>query len=153
MRKDDLGSSLVLFLLGAAIAYGSLKLGLGTWAAPGPGFLPFWAGLGLSLIAIGIFALAVIKREGVPAAEKFWPRPDSGKIVLSVLISLIVYDLLWTRLGFSLTTFLLLVFLFRFVGKRAWSVTLGGAVMTSATSYFLFQVFLKSQLPAGFIGF
>lgn len=154
MRKDDLWSSLVLFLLGAAIAYGSLKLGLGTWAAPGPGFLPFWAGLGLSFISMGIFVLVVIKKKAIPAAaEKFWSRPDSGKIVLSVLISLVVYDLLWTRLGFSLTTFFWLVFLFRFIGKRKWSVTLVGAVITSATSYFLFQVFLKSQLPTGFIGF
>ncbi len=153
MRKGDLGSSSVLFLLGAAIVYGSWGLGLGTWASPGPGFLPFLAGLGLSLIATGIFALAVIQKEEVPAAEKFWPRLDSGKIVLSVFISLIVYDLLWTRLGFSLTTFLLLLFLFRFVGKRKWSVTLVGAMMTSLTSYFLFQVFLKSQLPTGFVGF
>ena len=108
MRKGDLWSSLVLFLLGVAVVYGSLKLGLGTWAAPGSGFLPFWAGLGLSFMAIGIFVPATIKKGGVPeAAGKFWPRPDSAKIVLSVFISLIVYDLLWTRLGFSLTTFLL----------------------------------------------
>ena len=154
MRKYDLWSSLVLFLLGTAIAYSSLKLGLGTWATPGPGFLPFWAGLGLSLISIGIFVLAMIKAEAVPAAvEKFWSRPDSRKIVLAVLISLIVYDLLWTRLGFSLTTFFWLLFLFHFVGKRKWSFTLAGAAITSAMSYFLFQVFLKSQLPAGFIGF
>jgi len=153
MCKEDLGSSSVLFLLGAAVAYGSRGLGLGTWAAPGPGFLPFLAGLGLALFATGIFALAIIKKEEVPAAEKFWPRPDSGKMVLSVFISLVVYDLLWTRLGFSLTTFLLLLFLFRSVGKRTWSATLVGAMIASLTSYFLFQVFLKSQLPTGFIGF
>jgi hypothetical protein len=154
MRKYDLWSSLVLFLLGTAIGYGSLKLGLGTWAAPGPGFLPFGAGLGLSLLSIGIFVLAVLNKETVPATpEKFFPQPDSQKIVSLVFLALIIYNFLWMGLGFSLTTFLFLAFLFRLVGKRNWWVTILGSALTSILAYALFQVFLKSQLPTGFIGF
>ncbi len=154
MRKYDLWSSLVLFLLGTAIGYSSLKLGLGTWAAPGPGFLPFGAGVGLSLLSVGIFFLAVFNRETEPARpEKFFPQPDSQKVVTLVFLSLIVYNFLWMGLGFSLTTFLFLAFLFRLVGKRNWWVTILGSAITSFLAYALFQLFLQSQLPTGVIGF
>ncbi len=152
--RYDRWSSLVLFLLGASICYGSVNLGLGTWSAPGSGFLPFGAGLGLSLFSVGIFALPGTKRESAPSVtEKFWPRPESGKVVSLVLLSLIVYDLIWTRLGFSLTTFLFLVFLFRVIGKRKWWITIMGAAVISGIAYVLFQIFLECRLPTGFVGF
>jgi putative tricarboxylic transport membrane protein len=154
MRKYDLWSSLALFLLGAVICYESLHLGLGTWRIPGPGFLPFWTGIFLVSLSISIFILALIKGEGTsPGPGKFFPRADSCKIVCLVLISLIIYNLIWTTVGFSLSTLLFLGFLFRVVGKRRWRVVISGAVLTSFAAYMLFEVLLKSQLPTGILGF
>jgi hypothetical protein len=56
-------------------------------------------------------------------------------------------------LGFTLTTFLLMGFLFRIVGARGWGATILGAGISSFLAYLLFQTFLQSQLPTGFIGF
>lgn len=154
MRKYDIWSGLLLLALGAVLCKGSLDLGLGTWTVPGPGFLPFGAGLLLVAFSSGIIVLALARKEDTaPAPEKIWGRPGSRKLVLLLLAPLILYNLLWTRLGFSPATFLFMRFLFRFVGKRRWRVTVTGAVLTSLSAYLLFQVFLKSQLPTGVIGF
>jgi putative tricarboxylic transport membrane protein len=154
MRKQDLWSSSVLLLLGAVIGYESLHLGLGTWRVPGPGFLPFWAALFLVSLAAGIFILAIVNRdEASSGQQRFWARPDSWKKVLLVLLSLILYNLIWTRLGFSLSTLLFLGFLFRGVGKRKWGTVIVGSILTSFAAYMLFEVFLKAQLPTGIVGF
>ena len=143
-----------MLLLGVVICYQSLHLGLGTWRIPGPGFLPFWAGLFLVSLSVSIFLIALIKGDGASQGPgKFFPRSDSFKIVSLVLISLIIYNFIWTTLGFSLSTLLFLGFLFRGVGKRSWGVAIAGSVLTSLAAYVLFEVLLKSQLPTGILGF
>ena len=153
MQKADLGSSLVLLIVGACVCYKSLSLGLGPLGTPGPGFLPFLAGLCLVCLSLAILLLAAVKMTPASRAAKFWPGPKKLKVVSLVFLSLVVYNLLWTRLGFTLTTFLLMGFLFRFVGARRWGVTILGATASSVLAYLLFQTFLQSQLPTGFIGF
>ena len=153
MRKFDVGSSLFLMLLGLIICWQSVRLGLGTWRAPGPGFLPFCAGCLLFLLAAAILAGAALKGEKERVPAKFWIRPGSQRVVLSILISVVLYNILWTRLGFVLTTLLFMGFLLRGVGKRKWWVVLTGTGLTSFVAYFLFQRVLKCQLPTGFLGF
>ncbi len=155
MRKYDIWSGLFLLALGAVLCKGSLELGLGTWTVPGPGFLPFGAGLLLVAFSTGILVLAAARKEKSNdlMPQKIWRSPENRRAVLLLLASLILYNLLWTQLGFSLTTFLFMGFLFRFVGKRRWWVTITGAVLTSLTAYLLFQVLLRSQLPTGVIGY
>jgi putative tricarboxylic transport membrane protein len=144
----------VLFLLAVVIGYESTNLGLGSWRIPGPGFLPFWAALFLASLSVAIFILAVVGHDEVShGPQKFWSRPERWKRVFLVLISLIVYNLIWTRLGFSLSTLLFLGFLFRTVGKRKWGTVIAGAMLTSFAAYMLFEVLLKAQLPTGIIGF
>ena len=153
MEKFDFLGSIVLLIFGLVICFESLHLGLGTWMVPGAGFLPFSAGLSLALLSLAISVLAIVRKKEIPyAAVKYSERPNSGKIVSIVFVSLIVYNILWTILGFSLTTFLFLGFLF-WVGKRNWSFTIIGAAIISLLTYILFQLFLDAQLPTGIIGF
>ena len=154
MGKQDRWSSVVLFLLGTAICFGSLKLGLGTMAAPGPGLLPFLAGVALCLFSVGIFLIAGGKKRSIPAASvNFFPYADSKRIVVLVLLSLFGYNLLWGILGFSLTTFIFLTFLFWFVGNRNWRIALMSSATISFLAYALFEFFLEAQLPTGYVGF
>ena len=153
MQKADLGSGSVLLLLGASVCYKSLSLGLGPSGSPGPGFLPFLAGLCLASLSLAILLLAVVKKTPASPTGKFWPGLKKLKVVSVVFLSLVAYNLLWTKLGFTLTTFLLMGFLFRIVGARGWGATILGAGISSFLAYLLFQTFLQSQLPTGFIGF
>lgn len=154
MWKYDFWSSSFLLLLGIVICYESLPLGLGTWKVPGPGFLPFGAGFILSLLSASILGLAYVKKKRTPVpTEKFWLRRDSPKTVTIILASLIVFNLTWTRLGFTVTTLLFMGFLLRVVGKRKWWIVLTGMGATSTVAYFLFAQLLKCQLPKGILGF
>lgn len=154
MRQLDLWSSIILLLLGAIITWESFNLGIGKWTAPGPGFFPFGAGLSLACVAIGIFVATILKREEIlDGKRKFWASPESRKCVFVVFMSLIFYNILWTKLGFFLTTFIFVGFLFWIVGKRRWWVIVTGSALTSFISYLIFQHFLGSQLPIGLFGF
>ncbi len=66
---------------------------------------------------------------------------------------MIIFNLLWTQVGFFIATFLFIGFLFRVVGERSWRVTLGGAALTSFLAYLFFNTLLQSHLPVGLFGF
>jgi len=70
-----------------------------------------------------------------------------------VLAVLLAYTAFLEVLGFLLATFLLLLFLFRGIEPQRWVVSIGGSALTSFITYALFELWLKTQLPKGFIGF
>ncbi len=97
--NNDQTSALVWFALGSIVAIASLRYGLGTLDSPGTGFLPFLAGLAISLFSmIGLVhsTLKLKKGEG-------WKPVMQGltwKKSLIVLGALFAYALLLKPLGF-----------------------------------------------------
>ncbi len=55
------------------------------------------------------------------------------------------------RSRFSLSTMILLVFLFKAIEPQKWSVALGGALITSLLSFVIFARWLDVQLPRGIL--
>jgi hypothetical protein len=43
--------------------------------------------------------------------------------------------------------------LFRFVEPQKWVVAVGGSALASIASYVVFELWLKTQLPRGILGF
>lgn len=152
MSKPDQFSSLFWFILGIAVAYLSYRLGLGTLTSPGPGFLPFWCALILSVLSLVVFFHRTFTRtrgevrglghlwEGVR-----WPR------AICVLAAILAYSLLFTSLGYLLSTLALLLFLFKAIEPQKWTVAFGGAVLASLVSFVVFALWLDVQLPRGVI--
>jgi hypothetical protein len=154
MRKADALSSAVLLLLGVGTGAESLRLGVGSWMLPGPGFLPLGASLVLIFLAIAILIRAW--PGGVADAavgQDSWPHANNLRTVVSVLVALGMYALVWNTLGFSLSTCMLLAFLFRYAGRQRWAIVIAGTLVTTLACYLLFGVFLKVELPVGVIGF
>lgn len=146
MKREDIGSSLFWLLLGAGVTYAGWDLGLGKLRDPGPGFMLFWVGLimvGLSL-AIGLAAL----RRAPRPPEPLWAGARWWKIVL-VVAALVGYAYALERLGFFLTTVLVLIFLFKAIEPQRWTVAVAGAVLTALAAYGLFNLWLGAQLPRG----
>ena len=73
-----------------------------------------------------------------------------GKIIL-VLVSLFLYSLFMETLGFIPTTLLLFIFLLGVVEKKKWFFTISTSVVVTALTYLIFEIWLKSQLPKGFL--
>jgi len=142
-----------IFFLGIGIFFSlySRSVEIGTWNEPGPGFLPFWAGITLSIMA-AFLLIGSFKGRG-PLRPSFFPEAASWKRVLMTFLALIAYNFLLTPLGFFLTTLLFIGFLLRFIFPQTIPRTLIVAFASAIVARLLFINFLETQLPKGFLGF
>jgi putative tricarboxylic transport membrane protein len=134
---------------GLLTCYGAIRLGLGSVTDPGAGFIFFWAGLSLVILAFVVLA-AGLRRD--PNTVEEIPEINWTKIVL-VLASLLLYAFFLERLGFVLTTFGLLSFLMVCIEGISWVRSLGAAGAAAAASFAIFELWLKIRLPKGLFGF
>jgi hypothetical protein len=145
-------AAIFFLLIGVFFALYARKVEIGTFTEPGPGFLPFWAGLTLTIMSIALL-LQSYGKQVAQGRSSFFPQPDSWKRVGATFLSLIVYNVLLTPFGFTLTTFLFLLFLVKWIFPQSWKRTLTVAVLGSLCARLLFITFLETQLPKGFLGF
>lgn len=141
-------SSLLLFFFSFFICFESYRLDLGTLSAPGPGLFPFGGGLILGLLSL----IEMLK----PSIEENKPEKGEGKggyRIALVLFALTAYGLILERLGFLIATFGLLIFLLKVVVPQKWPRVLVSAFLSTLISYLVFEVWLKTQLPRGILGF
>jgi putative tricarboxylic transport membrane protein len=135
--------------LGILVCYGATRLGLGTVTEPGSGFIFFW--LGLILVMLSLAALAESLRSSEGAVQE--TRELNWVKIALVLLSLLLYAFFLERLGFVLTTFLLLSFLLGWIERANWNRTLGVATAAALGSFAIFELWLKIRLPKGIFGF
>lgn len=145
-------SSVFWLVFGFSTVYFSKKIGTGTLSVPGPGFLPFWSGIGVSCLSVVILLQSVKTRhKGQPQTiGELWTGQDWRK-ALMVTAVLLGYFFIFTRLGFLVSTTGLLIFLFRIIQPMRWMFAAGGALLASVTSFVVFDLFLKVQLPRGLV--
>ena len=129
----------------------SLKYGFGSLSEPGVGFITFFAGAILALLALLLFFSSFREKEKPADLRKLWAGLDVKK-VLYVVGLLVVYTISLRPVGFPLCTFLLLFFLFRVKGAYGIWTTLFVSCFVTAVSYLVFQVWLQVQLPRGILG-
>ena len=75
-----------------------------------------------------------------------------AKIAL-VLLALLLYAFFLERLGFVLTTFVLMSFLLGCIEGTNWVRSAGVAAAAALASYAIFELWLKIRLPKGLFGF
>jgi len=149
MSKNNLWAAGFLLLLGIAATVESWRLALGEVGKPGAGFFPFCLALGLALTS---FALVV--RSCLSRAVERGSRAGSldaraiGKVAW-VVSGLMLYAYAFEKIGFLLSTFLVMVFLLRAIAVFDWRWTLGSSIASAFLSYLLFKVWLHVQLPDG----
>jgi hypothetical protein len=145
-------SAIFFLVVGILFSLYARSVEIGTWHQPGPGFLPFWAGLTLTIMSAALL-LKSYSRNARIAHPPFFPERNSWKRVLATFLALFAYVLFLSPLGFALTTFFFLGFLLRFVLPQAWGRTLIIALLGSVIARVLFINFLETQLPKGVLGF
>jgi len=141
-------SGLIIFVLGACIFWQGRHLSVGTLSEPGPGFFP-----DLLAAALLILSLSLILQKGSKKLKEAAPSRRSYSRVIVTLTGLFGYFFFVEKLGFVITSFLLMNSLFIGFGSHKWYRALMGAVLSTGMAYVLFQLFLKSQLPVGMFGF
>jgi putative tricarboxylic transport membrane protein len=149
--KIIMASSVTVFWVALAIlvCYGASRLGLGNVTEPGSGFIFFWSGLILVILSLMDFAQSLRNTEEIiqESAELNWVR------IALVLVSLVLYAFFLERLGFVVTTFVLLSFLLGWIEQTRWTRSLGIASAAALGSFAIFELWLKIRLPKGIFGF
>ncbi len=149
--RDRIGT-LFWLLFGIYVAVQSYGMGIGRLRQPGPGFIFFVT----SLLVIGLSVVELVRTfTGRPTENESSPLFRGvrwGKILL-VVAGLSAYALLFNVAGFKLSTFLLMMFLFKVVEPTRWSVALLSSTLTTLFSYGLFERWLDVPFPKGFLGF
>jgi putative tricarboxylic transport membrane protein len=145
MSKADRWIGILFALFSSYVCAQSLKLGLGTFHRPGPGFLPFYAGAVLGILSLALFCLGFFRNPDEGTSWKSWGR------ILLVVLAIFGFTLILEKVGFLPSTFLFICFLLRVVERRGWGFSVGVALLVAATSYVVFDVLLKAQLPAGLL--
>jgi len=153
MKRYDQMSSLVWLILAICICIESSRLSFGSFHNPGPGFLPLLVGLILGIFSLIVFLQATLSGKPQESLPPWYPKERWRKLIW-VLIALFSYAVCLETLGFLISTFLLLVFLFRYgMEPKRWVVAIGASAMASFSSYAVFELWLKTQLPRGIFGF
>ncbi len=150
MKKRDLVTSLILLAVAIVTLLETYKLPIGTPAMPETGFFPL-----LLAIILGIFSLLLLgqammgkDREKAPS----WVGAEGWKPLVFTAGALFVIGIFFERLGYLISTFLLIAFLMRATGPKKWWLVILFALCSALGSYLVFDVLLKTQLPAGFLG-
>jgi len=147
MKKKDRFTSLFWIAFGLYIAFEGFRLELGTFQNPGCGFLVFGAGTILFLLG-GILFIQTFLVKNEERRETLWRGVDWFKAV-KVVVSLFIYAFVLKWLGFILSTFLLLIFLFQGLESQKWRVTIFFSVVSVAVCYVVFGILFEFQFPQG----
>lgn len=146
MKRIHQGAALFFIAISAAIAWGSLKLEYYTNLGPGPGFFPFWLAVTMGILSF-IWLLQLYGKSWVAEAKAFFPPQHGIFRIVSILMALLIAAGLMEFLGFQLTMFLFLTFLFLVLGRQTLWVTLVLSLFGSVGVYHLFSRYLDVPLP------
>jgi len=144
--------NLALLLIGVVFAIEALGLGLGTIHRPGPGFLPFYVAIAFGLVTCFPLLRNILAVKGKKGGDGEKLSVGSILNLTTVVVALFGYVLILARAGYLISTFLLLIFLFRAGGFRKWSLILTIAFVTVSASYLVFSTWLNIRFPKGFLG-
>jgi hypothetical protein len=131
-------------------------MGLGSFREPGAGFVAFVTGLFLMLMGALICIGGRRAVQGSPKDKKQEIRYSGAsffgspvfKLAYAVAL-LLVYALLLDRLGYVLTTFLVMFGLFYDPGRRRFGLAFTASLLSAGMTYVVFEMWLHTQLPRG----
>jgi len=115
--------------------------------SPGPGFLPLWLGIGLTISSIPII---VTEFRNSQRSERLF-RPETLKCV-QVFILIMAVFLSLPILGFSVGLALITAGGMRLMGKHSWASCIVIVIVTAVCIHYLFGQWLGIPLPKGIIG-
>lgn len=142
---------LLWIAVSGVVCVDSINVGIGTFRFPGSGFFPFW--LGVILCLLGLILAVVNRLQGdTGKITDLWKGTQWGRVIWVMMLTL-AYSVLLNKLGYLITTFLLLVILFCIGERKGVWVKIAIAVVVILVSYVTFYSWLKVPLPRGVLSF
>jgi putative tricarboxylic transport membrane protein len=153
MKKADMITGVVLLALSGFVIQEAWRMPSSATFGPGAGFLPFWLGILLAVMASILFVTAWRRQATEIDNNSIFPGKQALLAITFVLVGLAVYIFLIEVLGYLVDTFLFIVFLMKAVEREKWPLTLMVAVSTTAVLFITFQILLQITLPSNMFGF
>lgn len=146
--KSGVLAGAIILCLGIISLIISFQYSYSGIVGPGPGFFPLWLSVILIILA-PIYMYESYKEKNVSNEE--WPKGESMKRILFIMISLIFFLLLFVLFGFIVASIVFLALLF--YKEYKWYMTATLSVGITFIIYFLFNTLLKAYLPTSGILF
>lgn len=155
-RTVELVTALVLFALGALVAFKSWELGAG-WRddGPGAGYFPFYIAL---LICLSSAVVAVRAFTSGDRSEVFVTHAQL-KLVMTVLLPTLAFVAAVQLIGLYIGSVIFIAGFMVWVGHYRWGKSVGIAVVVMVIAFLMFEVWFKVPLfkgmlnPLGFLGY
>ena len=111
MDRKHVISGLFWLAVSIFVAVMAIDLGLGTFSSPGSGFIFFWSSVGLGALSVILILKSILGKGEANPFMDLWKGLKWGNAVLAIVM-LLLYALILTKLGFMLSTFMLMIVLF-----------------------------------------
>jgi putative tricarboxylic transport membrane protein len=125
------------------------RLGLGSLSKPGSGFMPFWSGAFVGILAAVVLIQDIISRQAT--GEK--REKVAWKSIALTLLFFLIYILVLERLGYVISTILFVGIILKVIERKGWFLSSWVAAVMALASYYIFKVWLQAELPKGLFGF
>lgn len=149
--KSNLIAAAGLAAFGVYVIIGGARLAYTSEVGPGPGFFPYWIGIGLVVFAIGLFLTNLLSAQRT-ATETSASWTARGK-ALAGWFGLAITIVLFGWLGFVLSFVLLTIFFIAVLDRRPLLLAAGVGVAMALAFHVIFVIALNVSLPAGPWGF
>jgi hypothetical protein len=143
----DLVVAVLIFALGAAVAYDSYQLGYG-WGTDGPqaGYFPFYIGAMICVCACVVLVQSLLALKANRAVFATYPQL---KQVMVILIPSFLYVAGIQWIGLYVPSALFIGLFMRLVGKYSWLRSVCVGLSVSVVSFAMFEIWFKIPLPKG----
>jgi hypothetical protein len=149
MRSADRIAAALLLAFSVAFSAGALK-SYQWWGSggPGPAFLPFWLGLVMSFLALGLLIRSWRQQD---PGDAWLPRGEGLRQMLVVLGVTVAFVALMNVLGMIIGTAVYLIVLVRYLGRHRWWVTAAIGVGAAFANWLVFVRWLRVPMPEGML--
>lgn len=148
--RSDIAVATILLALAGYIFLAAGALPFGTLRVPQTAFFPKVLAALLAILSLVLLAQAFARTKAPLVSNKIgaagWIR------IGATLATLAGFAIVLERLGFLLTTFVLMICLLRAIEAQSWGKVIAVALATSLITYGLFSRLLGVPLPAGVLG-
>jgi putative tricarboxylic transport membrane protein len=149
--RTDIIESVLLILVGVGVVIESIRLQVGTFLMPQPGFFPLLGGSLLIGLSVTFVVQAWLEHGQAPGQSQEAFGELRRPLILVVGMSLYTAVLEW--LGYILPTVIITAIILRVLGVTSWKELTLASLGISVGTYFLFGRLLGIELPSGVLPF
>lgn len=144
-------SSTLFTLLGLFVVLESRRLKYWSDFGPGPGFLPFWLGISISIMAFLLLVKAISNKSSEEQQKPFYTGWRNSKKAILTIAAYSALTFFVNLLGFYFTGAVFILFIIGLVERRSWFIALAVMALSLIGFYYIFSYLLNVQLPEGFL--